>query len=83
MLHPATFYPSTPSSAISVPNLGVVFCRGIRIPLFASKLVSERMQAIADMIAGADYDIVVLEEVSFSRQCLVTSMFPLCVYLVK
>ena len=39
-------------------------CRGIRIPVVGSAVVTERMAAIADYVCSKDYDIVVFQEVS-------------------
>lgn len=38
--------------------------RGIRIPVFGSAVVTERMAAIANYVSSKDYDVAVFQEVS-------------------
>lgn len=38
--------------------------RGIRLPLFRSSLIAERMAAVAELVVEGGYDLVVFQEVS-------------------
>ena len=39
--------------------------RGVRLPVVGSKLISQRLEAVADLVLKKEYDIVVFQEVTY------------------